>query len=265
MKINLVAASIMWPLTLCGWMLACDGGDSDTSSSADDDGSAQNDDDSSDDDSSDDDSSDDDTGADDTDQDDTTEDDAGSDSGPDDTDRDDSDAGGTEDPGPTETLCPEEQPTEGDPCPRFGLSCSYGEAQLPGCRTIWGCRGSTDLIWRVSEPDADCDTAEEDCPATKPDLDDEPTSRKVCAYDDVLCVFGAIATQACLCDSPGWYCSDLDDACPESVPNDGTACHDDGLECAYIPEYCPAGTESESFSVKCDDGVWKWSRSQCLQ
>jgi hypothetical protein len=162
------------------------------------------------------------------------------------------------------SLCPEEEPTDGEPCPEFGLSCSYGDALLPECRVTWSCRGASDLSWSGSEPDTDCATAQDDCPPTQPEFDDPITTRRTCAYDDVICVYAPLATEPCQCESSGWHCSEVDDACPARVPNDGTRCSDDELRCSYIVEHCTGDSESESFSVICRDGSWHWNRSQCL-
>jgi len=171
--------------------------------------------------------------------------------------------GGT---GGSPSECPVQPPNDGDSCPTFNLSCTYGDSPLPACRATWGCRGlDENLTWRLGGgPTIDCETAEEDCPAEPPSVDDDYLGQSVCAYSDRICVYAAAAPRPCQCEDLGWHCSQVDERCPFPVPNDGTACGDEGLECQYIPAHCPmGGPNSEDFMVLCRDGAWLWGRSVC--
>jgi hypothetical protein len=92
----------------------------------------------------------------------------------------------------------------------------------------------------------------------------EPTQGTTCmgsVGSDTVCVYGATM---CLCGCAGgfcgmpftWSCSapPTNSGCPAVVPNDGTACAAEGVECAYGDPCTATGS-----IVDCTKGVWKWN------
>ncbi len=81
--------------------------------------------------------------------------------------------------------CPVMDPSEGEPCPEYGLICKYGDD--PNCRSRWGCGQVCDPVctealgWQQNYGKRDCPGT---CPAS------EPTAGDPCTSDFTLCTYG---------------------------------------------------------------------------
>lgn len=161
--------------------------------------------------------------------------------------------------------CPTAAPSGGESCAPAGTSCTYGTDIQPGCRDHWECQSGQ---W-TSVPFDDCnDLVPGDCPSTM------PTSGSECASTPLmtLCEFTAESTM-CACtnmdcsggpcqtlDPPEWRCAGppTESGCPAVVPNEGTACEQEGLECPYLGGPCGSVGMLHGLKVTCADGVWVW-------
>ncbi len=75
----------------------------------------------------------------------------------------------------------------------------------------------------------------------------------VCTYGDTICSCGCAGG---FCGNPiFWQCSDppVTPGCPAVVPNDGTPCAAEGVECNYGDVCSQSGA-----LVQCTGGLWKW-------
>jgi hypothetical protein len=150
------------------------------------------------------------------------------------------------------TFCPAVEPAGGSCVAPEGQRCTYGEQVRPECRHDWTCSNGA---WATTKsvclsPPAD------HCNFTEP-----PSG--VCGQEGDICVVGAATIcqcsscfgGPCMAPPPKWACSGPPamPGCPAIVPNDGTACSAEGLECAYGNPCSGSG----AFAI-CKAGKWLW-------
>ncbi|MEO5726175.1 MAG: hypothetical protein ABI134_15240 [Byssovorax sp.] len=151
------------------------------------------------------------------------------------------------------SFCPAAEPAPGSSCAApEGQRCTYGEQVRPECRKDFICSNGG---WFTTKsvclsPPAD------HCAFTEP-----PTG--VCGQEGDVCVVGAATI--CQCSSclggpcmpppPQWQCSGppTTPGCPAIVPNDGSACASEGLECTYGNVCSASGA-----LARCKAGMWRW-------
>jgi hypothetical protein len=147
--------------------------------------------------------------------------------------------------------CPSMEPTSGEPCgvASAGVRCTYGDSVAANCRDVWTC---TSGAW--SGMKASCPPPTAVCPT-------EPAPNEPCTGMGVECVYDPASVCYCGCGGGAcslpyhWQCSGppTTPGCPPTVPNDGTACSQDKLECTYGAPCTPTNA-----IVDCTDGYWKW-------
>jgi hypothetical protein len=152
-------------------------------------------------------------------------------------------------------VCPAQPPVDAG-CATSGLRCSYGDAVRPECRAAWTCAGGR----FVASSGA--------CPAPPPGFcPAAPPAKGACSSDGAVCAFGDATICVCarcfgqLCTlQPAWLCAPPPPlaGCPAAVPNDGSACSADGVECTYGEECAGSGA-----TARCADGVWRWLKIAC--
>jgi hypothetical protein len=149
--------------------------------------------------------------------------------------------------------CPSTEPTGGS-CAGLadGLTCTYGSSVRPECRTLWVCVAGK---WEMPGNVCAMFTG---CPATQP-----PTSmvctnmNQVCTYADTICLCNACAAGPCKVPPVTWQCTAPPSTlgCPPVVPNNGTACTTNELQCSYGFPCASSGAV-----VNCTNGVWVWDQ-----
>ena len=164
-------------------------------------------------------------------------------------------SGGTGGTTPT-MLCPATEPSGGQCSAPTGFRCTYGEEVRPECRHEWICGDGGQWITTKSvclSPPAD------HCAFTEP-----PSGE--CAQEGDVCVVGAATI--CQCSScfggpcspppPKWQCSGppTTAGCPPVVPNDGSACTTEGLDCSYGNVCSGSGART-----LCTNGLWMWDQN----
>jgi hypothetical protein len=152
-------------------------------------------------------------------------------------------------------LCPGAAPANAG-CATDGLRCSYGDSVRPECRPAWTCSGG-----RFADSSRSCPAPPAGfCPAAPPAKGQCGTDGAVCAYTDAtLCVCARCFGQLCQLE-PNWLCAPppSNAGCPAAVPNDGSACAVDGVECVYGEECSGSGA-----TARCADGTWHWVKIAC--
>jgi hypothetical protein len=154
---------------------------------------------------------------------------------------------------PGTSFCPSTEPVAGSSClAPPGQRCTYGEEVRPECRNEWICNNGD---WFTTKsvclsPPAD------HCAFTEP-----PSG--VCAQEGDVCVVGAATIcqcsscfgGPCMAPPPKWQCSGppTTPGCPAIVPNDGSACASEGLECTYGNVCSQSGA-----LTRCKGGMWLW-------
>jgi hypothetical protein len=83
-----------------------------------------------------------------------------------------------------------------------------------------------------------------------------PTEGDHCAVGNTICTCNACLGGPCMQPPPKWSCAGppTTAGCPTVVPNDGTACAKEGLECVYGNPCLGSGAD-----VFCTKGVWTWN------
>jgi hypothetical protein len=152
-------------------------------------------------------------------------------------------------------ICPV-APSQGASCFTDGLRCTTGDSPRPECRAAWTCRGGSFVDTSVACPAP----PEGFCPPAPPGSGACASDGSVCTFaDGSLCVcatcFGALCHM-----SPAWLCAPPPPTagCPALVPNDGSGCADDGLECTYGEECAGSGA-----TARCTEGSWRWLKTDC--
>jgi hypothetical protein len=161
--------------------------------------------------------------------------------------------------------CPAAIPKAGSPCDRLGpKTCEYGDD--PHCRTRADCSAISDdaFVWTLGTLDVSCVANPLSCPA-----------HFSAALDGVACSEGMTCTYPegrCSCVS----CAPIDGGlreeyrclawstpagCPEPRPNLGTACTQEGQECAYGPMCC-AVVDIGPVMI-CRNGEWESNNLVC--
>ena len=151
------------------------------------------------------------------------------------------------------SLCPLKEPQGGSCDAPDGLRCTYGAQVRPECRHEWLCNNSHWVTTKsvCLSPPAD------HCAFTEP-----PSGE--CTQEGDVCVVGAATIcqcsscfggGACMAPPPKWQCSGPPptSGCPAVVPNDGSACTSEGLECTYGNVCSLSGA-----LTRCKDGMWLW-------
>jgi hypothetical protein len=174
-------------------------------------------------------------------------------------------SGGTVDSGEG---CPRSAPSNGSECSSKGLECSWGTDPRFGCRTQAFCeKDEGRLVWEVNT--SSCPEPPPTCPKHAPDptghscLERTKCSEKelgaTCVYDDVAYTCAPCSGNLCCADA-FWAVTDLNEGCPDAVPNYGEACGTPKLYCDY--NSC-ADSQQDDFwaygiGVRCDDGQWQY-------
>jgi hypothetical protein len=129
-----------------------------------------------------------------------------------------------------------------------GFRCTYGDSVRPDCRVEWSCLGGQWLTQNGSCGQGPC-------------AGSEPATGTVCTNMGDVCVYGdSICECGCgggFCGMPvDWQCSGppTTPGCPAVVPNDGTPCSANGLQCTY-GNVCM----QSSAMVSCKNGLWLWN------
>jgi hypothetical protein len=143
--------------------------------------------------------------------------------------------------------CPDAAPALGSSCDAPPLLCSYGDSSVAGCRTYVQCTEKSPVWEEAVVPTACTQVPPEKCPEELPSgvcpIDDEDFHNSPCVYPG-----GAY----CYCEAEGWDCRAAPPAgCPESSPNFGDACEQQGLSCKY-GDPCRGG-----FVTICRRGYWQ--------
>lgn len=151
------------------------------------------------------------------------------------------------------SLCPVKQPEGGNCDAPDGLRCTYGAQVRPECRREWTCsdgQWATPLSVCLSPPADHCAFT-------------EPPSGECMQEGDVCVVEAATICQCsacfgdgpCMVPPPVWQCSGppMTSGCPAIVPNDGSACTSEGLECTYGNVCSASGA-----LARCKAGKWLW-------
>ncbi len=154
--------------------------------------------------------------------------------------------------------CPVTAPAAGASCAGVPdqVECTYGSSVRADCRDAWICEGGS---W-TSTSEGCTQPAPGECPTS------EPVSGSVCGTTAVNCVYN---DDVCFCGCPGgpacmvpfdWQCAapPTTPGCPPIVPNEGTPCSAEGLECDYGLSCTATGA-----NVTCTDGLWTWERLIC--
>jgi hypothetical protein len=143
-------------------------------------------------------------------------------------------------------------------CDEVGLSCRCPHDLPPECQPIATCNG---VEWEIAYPE--CDPPDPTpCPATIDDahLQRCNTLELTCAYESqVTCQcfhpsgVGRTGEWSCGLELLIWYCGefDRDSACPKGIPEIGSPCDSEGLECGWA---C-----GNHLAHECHDGQWAWS------
>jgi hypothetical protein len=149
--------------------------------------------------------------------------------------------------------CPGSEPTEGASCAGAPaeLRCTYGASVRPECRSVWLCTAGS---WTTTH--SACAPTGNDCGTTEPAPQTVCTTMgDLCVYGDSICYCGCGGGPACI--SPiDWKCADppTTPGCPAVVPNDGTPCTADGVQCTYGTTCTPSGAQ-----LSCTGGRWFWN------
>ena len=148
--------------------------------------------------------------------------------------------------------CPTTEPS-GQACDVASVRCTYGDSVRPDCRDDWTCLNG---VWTTTKSVCAMFTT---CPAAQPaETSDCSDESEVCAYGNTLCECNACTGGPCM-QTPKWQCSSPPSSpCPAAVPNDGSACPQEGLQCNYGH---PCGISGAS--VMCKDGAWLWVAIPC--
>jgi hypothetical protein len=148
--------------------------------------------------------------------------------------------------------CPGSQPQGGSACSaaQDGLRCTYGDSVRPDCRDVFLCTGGS---WQTTGNTCITPT---DCPASEPSSTTQCQNQgDVCTYGDDICYCGCGGGVECMAPFP-WSCqAPPGDGCPSLVPNDGTACPGNVMECDYGDPCDPSGAV-----VDCTGGYWRWNQ-----
>ncbi len=150
-------------------------------------------------------------------------------------------------PGPCPTTAP-----SGGSCTEEGRRCTYGVDVRPDCRQEWQCHSGKWMTTKsvcIEPPTAVCNGA---------------IAGDVCAAEgdhcvtagSTICTCSACLGGPCMAPPPKWSCNGppTTKGCPTLVPNDGTSCTQNGVECVYGNPCLGSGAD-----VKCTQGVWTWN------
>ncbi len=189
-------------------------------------------------------------------------------------------------PSPRPSGCPATAPKSGAPCDRE-VTCEYGDDYNPLCNELYSCSGGSGATWGqpiVFAGDTQCPS--KGPPSPPPNPSDCPTSRtavptgtcssaSTCSYEGSQCRCGAFCpsfpvgqppcnpdagvTQNC-CDQSKkeWYCFDGPKFCPSPRPAIGSACTDEGEQCAV-----EAPVECGQARIECRNGKWQVANTSC--
>ncbi len=146
--------------------------------------------------------------------------------------------------------CPATIPAEGSPCAREGLVCGYGDDPRVQCHPRATCTNGAWTWQRTNCPGLPPTS----CPPTRAMASGQQCTPRdaFCGYEGIPCrctncVFYPIER----CDGPlTWHCEapNTTPGCPAAIPNLGTTCTAEGLQCGYGCEPGMART--------CRSGVW---------
>ncbi len=156
---------------------------------------------------------------------------------------------------PTTAPCPSAMPAAGGACTRNGLVCAYGDDPRATCRPTATCTGGA---WTL-QPTTCSSLPPVTCPATL-----TAASGQACSPQDAYCAYEGVPCRCtnCVfypvehCSGPlAWACGTPNaiQGCPAGIPNQGTVCASEGLQCDY-------GCES-NMARTCTGGVWVTSSS----
>ena len=164
----------------------------------------------------------------------------------------DTNTGGTNTGGSASAGCPAAAPVGGTcTAAQQGLRCTYGTDVRPECRTDYTC---TSGGWATTKNF--CASAI-DCGANAPTQGAACSTEGVCVIGSEICVCGSCWAGPCS-TSPTWGCAQppTTAGCPATVPNDGTACTQEGLSCNYGLVCAGSGAV-----VDCKSGRWTWNQT----
>lgn len=158
---------------------------------------------------------------------------------------------GTGGSGGATSPCPATAPAAGATCAAEGRRCTYGTDARPDCRAEWTCSSGK---WATTKNT--CAPATSGCTSVVAD--------QVCATEGDHCVVGgstictcnACLGAPCMAPPPRWSCAGppATAGCPGIVPNDGTTCATEGVECVYGNPCLGSGAD-----VTCTKGIWTWN------
>jgi hypothetical protein len=155
-------------------------------------------------------------------------------------------------------VCPTSEPADGSACtPNGFLRCEYGSD--PHCTTIAECSGpgpNGPFTWHLTPPDPSCAGNPPQCPATY----GTPANGAACPYQGT-CSYPDGRCECVVCTGDGgqgheWACDTyrMPAGCPEPRPALGTACTQEGQDCAYGPACCAIVDVGPD--MVCRNGVW---------
>ncbi len=157
--------------------------------------------------------------------------------------------------GTTGSPCPATEPQGGSCSAPDGFRCTFGSSVRPECRNEWLCSHGE---W-LSTKGQCFDPPEQDCAFSKPPTGSVcPAEGDVCPLgDDTICICSSCAGGPCMAPPAKWQCAPPPSTagCPKVVPNDGTACSQNGLSCTY--GFICSGSGA---MVECKGGLWKWQQ-----
>jgi len=156
--------------------------------------------------------------------------------------------------------CPNDEPTLGQPCQAAEATCSYGDELEVACRRFYQCEMTWTTPERLPVSCEEARRATESCPAKPPVQGGACTVSSAgqgvgCSYSNVTCYCRGRALLPP--GGPGsWTCvgPPEDPRCPAILPNLGTGCAVNGVECVYVGDGCSAQPYTNVF---CFRGAWE--------
>jgi hypothetical protein len=148
--------------------------------------------------------------------------------------------------------CPASEPSLHTSCTAEGFRCTYGASARPECHHAWVCSVGQ---WQMKNGSCLSPPADH-CAFQSPPSGDCLQQGDVCIVGDAtLCQCTSCAGGPCMAPPAQWLCDapPATAGCPAKVPNDGTACDQEGLACAYGHACSLSGAQ-----VTCKDGNWRW-------
>jgi hypothetical protein len=156
--------------------------------------------------------------------------------------------------------CPAAIPSAGQRCdPSLDLPCEYGSD--PHCRARAVCQSQLDnaYAWQVTQPDPSCAGNPPACPSSFAAVSNGSACAlsASCTYPEGRCTCTGCFIADAGTQGTEWECAPwvTPAGCPEPRPSLGSACTQEGQECAYGPGCCSAVDVGPD--MVCTDGVWR--------